>query len=660
MSGIAVIYNLNGKPVESAELSAMKKALAHRGRDGGGILKKEAVGLVHLMTHTCPQSITEKLPFADFASKLSITCDARIDNRAELLKSLEFRESPDEISDSEIILAAYEKWGEDSPSHLIGDFVFAIWDENTQKLFCARDALGVKHFYYYFHPGKIFVLSSEIKGLLALEDVPNDLDETHLGDFLVLNSEDKESTFYRGIKRLPATHSLRVKADGLCKKLYWKPSSSELRLKNAEEYQEAFLEKLDEAVVCRLRSAFPVGSMLSGGLDSSSIVCLAAKHLKEKTADLHTFSAIFPSVAKVDRRIDEVEYMQAVIRQTGCRAHFVKADDESPLREIDKLLWHADDPVGAPNVYMDWAIYQAAENKGVRVLLSGTDGDSTVSHGYEDFAHFVKRGRFIRLLKESLALSRNMPRRTHRFSSLFLHRGIAKGVPPHLLKLWRILRRRKAEDYAKSTILFQLNFDALQTDFRENYDIESRITKFWEENYPNFASSAEMHWNALTGGHFSSMLENLEKSAAAFGIEPRYPFFDRRLIEFCIALPPGQRIYNGWTRSIFRHAMKDILPPEVCWRIDKSNIGASVKINLLKYGYPQLEESIGKNAWKLEKYINPEKLKTAYRNYQLDPLRRESEALLILTAVYLLKWLENNDFVEPLRVQSANRLEFVA
>lgn len=648
MSGIAVIYNLDRQPVERSMMLAMKNRLNHRGRDGSGVWVQDCIGLLHLMNWTTPQSVGERLPAQSRRSPSFITCDARIDNRSDLIPQLPFEgRKADEVTDSEIILAAYEKWGKDCLPHLIGDFIFAIWDDREKELFCARDPLGVKHFYYYFQPGKFFALASEIKALLALENVPCELNEEHLGDYLVLNPEDKEETFYKNIKRLPATHALTISRNGLRTWCYWQPDGKEIRLKKDAEYQEAFREKFTEAVICRLRSAYPVGSMLSGGLDSSSIVCVASQHLGKRQIQLQTFSAVFPTVAKLDQRIDETKFIHSVVKHTGCQAHFVNADDASPLNDMDKLLWHTDHPVGAPNVYMDWELYKAANKEGVRILLSGTDGDSTVSHGYEDFEHFARRGWFLRLFKEAIALSKNMPRRSHGFKRLVWHRGFAKAMPDSLVNLWRVVWRRKAADYERSPISFPLHFNTVNESFREKYDLESRIVNTqMSGNASNADSSVLQHWNGLTSGHFSMMLEQLEKASAAFGVEPRYPFFDRRLIEFCIALPPGQRIYKGWTRSIFRHSMDGILPSDVQWRTDKSNIGASVKVNLLKYGYTQLEDAIRRNSWKLEKYINPEMLKAAYRDYQLDPMGKESEALLILTNVYLLNWLEHTGFSE--------------
>jgi asparagine synthase (glutamine-hydrolysing) len=562
-----------------------------------------------------------------------------------LISQLSFSERADKISDSLIILEAYKKWGEEAPAYLIGDFVFAIWDKCERKLFAARDPLGVKHFYYYFEPGKLFALASEIKALFQIKGLRRELDEQQLADYLVVNSEDKESTFFRNIKRLPATHTLTVEKKDLRIRQYWQPKFEEIRLKSDGEYHEAFREKFTQAVTSRLRSAFPVGSFLSGGLDSSAIVCIAAEYLKARgKPPLETFSAVFPKVAETDKRIDERAFMQAVIDKTGCRAHFVEVDNDNPLREMEKICWYADHPVGAPNVYMDWEIYRAARDKGVRILLSGTDGDSTVGYGYEDFAQLVQRRMFFRLFRDAFALHKNIPCRSHRPKQLIWHRGFKPVAPPALLRLWRVLRRHKPEDPEKPQVHFPLHFSCVRREIRRAFELEDRIDRLYRKNYPPEASAAENHWRGLTSGHFSFTLEQLEKISAAFGIEQRYPFFDRRLIEFCIALPPGQRIYKGWTRSIFRHAMAGILPPEVQWRKDKSNLGAGIKLNLLKYGSREIEEALNLSSDVLEKYVDVEVLRKAYRDYQSDPLNKDREALLILSNVYLSKWLRQAGF----------------
>lgn len=647
MSAIAAIYRLNGRPLVKSELAVALDSLEHRGGEDRGLWTDKSVGLGHLMRWTTPESLGEKLPFQGRESRNVITCDARIDNREELIESLSLSNRPKKkITDSEIVLAAYERWGIDCLPKLIGDFVFAIWNEREQTLFASRDPLGVKHFYYFYKPGTIFALASEVKALLKIEGIACELDEQQLGDYLVANFEDKQSTFYKGIKRLPATHALSVGRKELKIWKYWKPDTTELRLRSDDEYREAFKERFTAAVKARTRSAFPVGSMLSGGLDSSSISGVASRILsQEDRGPLETFSAVFPTIAKTDPRIDERRHIDSVISHIDCHPNFVEADAVSPFVDIERLHWHTDHPVGLP-IYMDWEIFKAAERRGVRTILSGFDGDSTVSYGYEDLANFALRGQFVRLTTESLRLRKNMPRRSHTLKRLMWHRGISKAIPPSVYSLWRTLRRRRPEDFEKSSIAFPLHYNAVRKAFRDEFDLEGRISRLQTAGETEEMSPIEHHWNALTSGHFASVLENVEKAAAAFGVEARFPFFDRQLIEFCIALPPGQRLSRGWTRGIFRHSMAGLIPEDVRWRTDKSNIGASVKINMQKLASRLLDRSIEESSGMLEEYVDLDVLKEAYRDYIADPLERESEALLMLMSVYLLNWLEQSG-LEP-------------
>jgi asparagine synthase (glutamine-hydrolysing) len=211
MSAIIGIFYLDGQPVTEAELNKMLESLAHRGSDGCGIWKDGATGLGHRMLWTTPESLHEQLPLVDRTGKLAIIADARIDNRDELIKLLGFTDRPSQqISDSQLILSAYEKWGEQCVGKLLGDFVFAIWDARKRSLFCGRDPLGIKHFYYYYLPGRAFVFASEIKGLLCLPFVPRQLDELSIAYHLLPVYDDKSSTFYQGILRLPASSASAV------------------------------------------------------------------------------------------------------------------------------------------------------------------------------------------------------------------------------------------------------------------------------------------------------------------------------------------------------------------------------------------------------------------------------------------------------------------
>jgi asparagine synthase (glutamine-hydrolysing) len=648
MSGIVAIFNLDGRPASLPLVGRILDRLEHRGTDDRGVWADGNIGLGHRMRWSTPESLNEKLPFKSIESGFVISCDARIDNRDELLGQLSFGQKPvAEISDSEIILQAYEKWGEDCPQHLVGDFVFAIWDTTHKKLFCARDTLGIKHFYYYYRPGRLFALASEIKALLEIEEVPEELNEAHLADYLILKSEDKVSTFYKGIERLPLNHSLTVNSERIQIRQTWSPDLKEIRFKRDADYHEAFLEKFTQAVNCRLRSAFPVGAMLSGGLDSSAVVCVADKALRAQgRGPLNTYSAVFPSIAKDDPRIDESSFMRSVIERTGVSSHFVNVDDASPLQNMDKIVWHTDHPVGYLNVYMDSQIFKKCQADGIRTLLTGHDGDTTVTYGYQEFEQLARRGRVIRMIREARAMNINMPSRGHTLKRLAWHQGVKPAIPEALVRAWRVARFWKKSDINDSTVPHPLHLSSVNPNFRSRKELIDRMEALWEDNYPSEVSPAEHHWNTLTTGLFSNMHEQVEKLSAAHGVEPRHPFFDRRLIEFCVALPPGQRIYKGWTRSIFRFAMEGILPPDVQWRVDKANLGAHIKLNLLKYGREEIENAVNRDSWKVAKYLDANLLRSAYQEFGQDANRKDAEALLLLTSMYLIKWLDHSGFAK--------------
>lgn len=647
MSAITVIYHLNKRPVEEREMRNVLDRLKHRGEDDQGIWIEANVGLGHRMRWTTPESLYEKLPLKSAESSSVITCDARIDNRDELIPQVGFSNRPvKEITDAEIILKAYDKWGEECIQRFVGDFVFAIWNPKEQKLVCARDSMGIKHFYYYYKPGEIFVIASEAKAIFGFEGIPRKLNETNIGDILILNYHDKENTPFQDIKRLPANNALEVSPNGLKIWQYWYPKTESRKFQGRTNkyYEEKFRELFTEAVKCRLRSAYPVGSLLSGGLDSSSISCVAGHHLSKTNKDsLETFSAIFPTIAEIDSRIDERKYIDSVISHIDCNPNFVKADAFSPLIDMDKLQWHTDHPIGAPNIFMDWALFKAAKSKNVRVLLSGFDGDSTVSYGYEAFSNLVRQGRWIRMIKDAIDLNKNMPKRYHNFKNLVWKQGFKASIPGFALQTWRLANGRprelKKDDNLPSALDY--NYESANPAFANKQNLKNRYFELTEKNYPKGVSKAEHHWNILCSGLFAYVLETFEKAGASFDLEPRYPFFDRRLIEFCINVPARQRVYKGWTRSLFRRAMTGIIPSDVQWRTDKANIGLSFKINMLKYGRKDVEETILDSTQVLGKYVDIEKLKVAYDLYKTDPLKYEREPMFILSSVYLSNWLRH-------------------
>ena len=634
MSAIVGIYCLDGQPVDRADLGRMVETLAHRGPDGEGAWRRGPVGLGHRLLWTTPESLREKFPLVNRRGDLVITADARIDNRAELISALGLAGCAAEtITDGQLILAAYERWGERCPEKLVGDFAFALWDGRSRQLFCARDPMGVKPFYYYHRPGRRFIFASELKALLCLPEVPRRLNETRVADHLISIYEDGAITFYQDVLRLPAAHTLTINVGKMQLRPYWSLDTGyEVRLASDEAYAEAFLEIFTQAVSCRLRSAFPIGSALSGGLDSSSIACLAGQLLAEAGGGaLHTYSAIFPGLPKIDlAKIDERQYVEAVLATGPFEPHFIRADRLSPLADLDRVLWHEDEAVGAPNLYLHWALYRAAAQSGARIFLDGLDGDSTVSHGLERLAELARSGRWRILHQEATALAARANGTASSRRSIWRY-GFRPLFPEPMVQLWRRARGRDIRPiWATNSVI--------NPHFAQRIGLADRAQALLKESSKP-GNARERHWLGLRSGLYPTALELADRAAAAFSLEARYPFFDRRLIEFCVALPLSQKLKQGWTRYILRRAMSDILPPAVQWRFDKANLSPNFKRRLLDCERDILEDVILKDARLIADYVDLSGLRTVYQRYSAQPGQKNDEALIVYSAITLALWL---------------------
>lgn len=637
MSAIAGIFFLDDRTVDRLVLERMVKRIAHRGPDGAGVWSEGPVGLGHRMLYTTPESFMERFPLLNGDGDLALTADARIDNRDELIAALGINGRPrEEITDGELILGAYERWGESCPEKLLGDFAFAIWDRRKQRLFCARDHMGLKPFYYH-RSGRALVFASEIKALLCVPEVPHRLNEVRVADYLASFWEDKEITFYRGILRLPPAHRMSVDRHGTRIESYWSlDPSREVRLGSDEEYAEAFREIFTEAVGSRLRSAFPAGSMLSGGLDSSAIVCVARQLLTPNGGyRLHTFSAIFDDMPERDER----RFIDAVLAGGGLEPHYLHADRSEPLADLDRILQYEDEIFFAPILFLHWGLHNAAQQHGVRVLLNGLDGDSVVSHGYDHLTKLARRGRWRTLVAEvnGLHARLGLPR-----LKTLLQFGIKPLAPEPLRQARRILRRRKRLPQATASMM-------INADFAQRIDLAGRVQTAQEDRSGLVRTAREHHLRVLTSGLFTFMLEANDRAAAVSSIEPRSPFYDKRLVEFCLALPPEQKLQQGWTRVVVRRALADILPAEVRWRGGKGSFAPNFIPSLLTLESALMEEVILDDPQAIEEYMDVPALREAYHRYTSRSTRGDAVAVpdvvTVLQATTLALWLRQTGLV---------------
>jgi asparagine synthase (glutamine-hydrolysing) len=663
VGAICGLFHLDGRPVRRDLVAAQTEALAHRGPDGRGEWTDGPVGLGYRVLHTTAESRRESQPLARDEGRLVLVADARIDNRRELAAILGISR-PDRAGDGEVILRAYERWGTSCAHHLIGDFAFAIWDRQAQAVFCARDAMGVKPFYYH-RSDRLFAFASEIKALLCIPGVPRQIDEDAIARYVACLHEDREHTHFSAIARLPAAHTMTVTRGRSIRAEYWRPDAArDVRYSSDNRYVEAFADIFGESVRARLRSEQPVGATLSGGLDSSSIVCMARRLTASET--LPTFSLVFPSLPPDDLElIDERRFIESVLRTPGLFPHLVRGDLVSPLTELPRVLWHLDEPNIAPNLYLHWALYGAARDNGVRVLLDGFDGDATISHGFGRLNTLLARGDWPTFDHEVRAYAghRGKPAESvlPHFGFPFLS-ALARGGKP---RAWVRTAREIARRFPVSRRALVTShgiapaFAAALAHVRRagggrdsstsvlRPDLARAIARQLREvDESALASSAaaerEMHLGCVSQPLYQHTLEVADKAARAFGVEPRYPFFDRRLIDFCLGLPDEQKFAEGWPRFLFRRAMQDVLPPDIQWRATKGNLAPNFDRRFRAVDRAAVDTVDARSA-ALRGYVDPAALVAVRRRYFEGTSWGHPDGLLLFRTTVLANWLSPND-----------------
>jgi asparagine synthase (glutamine-hydrolysing) len=610
----------------------MLSTLSHRGPDGNGVwLEKSAgVGLGQCLRVTTPEALHERQPLVSREGRIVLVADARVDNRTDLIRALDLRGDPDKIPDSALILAAYERWGEDCADRIVGDFAFAIWDGNERKWFCARDPFGCRSVHYTHRPGQLFACATEIKALLAVAEIPRELEEMRVGLFLTGTFDDEAITFYKGIFRLPAGHCMVVDESGLRVRRYFElDPKRDIRFRTDDAYAEAFLEIFTEAVRCRLRATAPVLSTLSGGLDSTSIACVARDLLKKSNGpELMTLSAIFPSFTGKDKkRIDERSFVADVTAAGGIKPFYVEADRVSPLVDLDRILELQDEAVLTPNYYLHWALYQAAKKQNAGVFLDGIDGDTTVSHGFDYLTDLARGLRPFRLLKEARALARVTSSR-HGTRSLIMDLAV-RPLMDSLSYPWRKMFKRRGAPWGALSLV--------NPEFAAEIGLADRIRELRGDPPRPVIGSRACHRSGLLSPLIPHALEVADRGTNFHGLEARYPFCDRRLAEFCLALPGTQKLRLGMSRYVMSRAMEGILPTSVQWRNSKADLSPSLFHGLWRYESERVRAAAETRSEAAHRFVDIQGFRQSVQTYSEGG---NAEAFRLYGILSLLRWLE--------------------
>lgn len=560
MSAITGIYHLNEEPISIGHVSNLMIALQRYPADDIQTWQK---GNVFLGCHTqwiTPESVGEHLPYYDYDRQLAITADAIIDNRHELFDKLDVDHSNrKKMSDSELILLAYQKWGEEVPKHLLGDFAFMIWDERKQLLFGARDFSGNRTLYFYRSKLR-FVFCTAIHPLFDLPYIEKKINEQWLAEFITIpgtqEAVDPFSTAYEGIEQIPPSYSISVTGGRVSFSRYCILSvDDKLKLKSNQEYVEAFREVFQNAVTARVRSHRHVGANLSGGLDSGSVVSFAAKALKNENKRLHTFSYI-PEKDFIDwtprhRIADETPFIQSTVDHVGniC-ASYLNFEGKNPLSEVNDWLEIMEMPYKFfQNAFWLRGIYEKASQLGIGVLLNGGRGNYTISWGpaLDYYAVLLKKLNWIRLYRELYLYSQNLGVKKSRVISV-----VGRKAFPFINQMFPL----KNEEYAP--LLINADF-AKRTDvfnkLQENgiHVKGSYLPNHYEEKKKHFEQVIVWNTTGTSGA----------KLSLRYSLWERDPTNDLRVVKFCLSVPEEQFVQHGLDRALIRRSTQGYLPDKV-------------------------------------------------------------------------------------------------
>lgn len=541
---------------------SLLNSFPHPGHLEGKIWSGTDLALGHRDLPFTPQLESEAQPLWLELHDLVITADARLDNRDELVDKLSLQRpgsAQKDLSDGVLILKSFLKWGEQCPKHLLGDFVFAIWNNRTKELFAARDHFGIRPFYYHcsIH---FFSFCNELKGLVNLPHVKTILNDYAVADFLTGNYEDCENTIHPNIKRLPPAHSLWLKDTTVRVKRYWRLEKQEpLILAKDSDYADALREQIYQATACRLRTSFPVGVMLSGGLDSSALTSITNQISHQKNVAFSTYSYVLPTDHDGDQT-DEKKFIEILLQNTGSGHHYVTAPKQNGSVYSDEYFDILGEPLRDPFYFIQKSIYEKAEQNNVRVLLTGIGGDMTASFSGRNCLASLALQLQLRKVYDLLHLRRSISE--EEIPMLIRRQIIAKLLPKSLHLVYRSLFRK--------SIPHPIMQYAVNSSLAKRVHLQHRLKRLKHiEAKQNALNHQRQIQYSVTSGHLSAFMEHRHTTAASFGISVNHPYFDMRVVKFCMSLPHEQFIKDGWYRSVFRRAITDIVPKEITHRFDK-------------------------------------------------------------------------------------------
>jgi len=550
MGALAGILNFGSgvAPVNEYDLAKLGATLDSRGPDGGFDAVSGNVGMSYRAYHTNRESRPEVQPLVSPDGHM-LTWNGRLDNRDDLIRQLKLTNT---VSDVAIVMAAYLKWEKDCFIRLVGDFCLALWDNRLRVLYLVRDVAGTRVLNYHLERDQI-VWSTETAALLALQDRAWEIDEEYIAGAMSL-CPIPELTPYKNIWSVKPAHVVTVKATGEVRsQRFWRLDPSKaIRYSTDEQYQEHALEHFSDAIRCRLRSDRPVFAELSGGLDSSAIVCLADRLIKDREVQapgLQTVSHVFEECPTADER----RFIRLVEAQRQIPGHHIKDEDFRLLAPLpDDVAIVTPNPV-VLTFGLHSRICKAMDQAGSRVLLSGLGGDQMfggVYGAYPEAADLLASGRFLTLNRRLRAWSNA---RKQSYLGLLWKDAVVRQFP----------QRFQAMIAGRATQLPSW----YNRDFSRRMKLQQRLlAKDRLRSFPTHSSRDQARG-------FLSVVKSISSSwrTEQFGIDVTYPFAHRPLVEFLQAIPLDQLMRPGENRVVMRRMLAGILPDEIAARRTKGN-----------------------------------------------------------------------------------------
>lgn len=529
MCGIA---GITGKNKVDIPIEGMLNKIKHRGPDGLFYWGNQEVALAHARLSIIDLSSDANQPMLDPETGNGIVFNGEIYNYKEIKREIGSRYDFKTSSDTEVILAAYNLYGIHFLERLQGMFAFALYDQSKNKVLCVRDRFGIKPFYYRSISGA-FLFASEIKALIHLTPEKEKINSLKAYEFLANRQLDtNEETFFEGVTQLLPAHYFWVSAKGQQEEpvRYWDyPLNGDRKLD--EKAKEEFVELFQQTIHFHLRSDVAVGSFLSGGLDSSSVTCFAAKD--NGSVPLHTFSAVLPYHHPENVLIEDVlrENNQLV-------PHRFLLDGNDFFKDIQNVIYHHDEPVLDGSMYAHYKLCKLAKEHGIKVLLSGSGGDELFG-GYESHinSHHASLLAALRFKKYLADVKKVATNSDHSYQRLLL-RSMGEFIPYRMRRPFKNQQVRNRAEYL---------------------DISPAIEHYYFEHENRYYANLINYYKSWTVPPY---LHYEDRNSMAFGVEARVPFYDHKLLEFVFQFAPDQ-VINGSSKSIIRTSFKGIVPEKV-------------------------------------------------------------------------------------------------